>query len=437
MHELKSMRTEHRLLLTGTPLQNNVTELWSLLHFLRPDIFADCAFFNAWFGWDSRDAEMEKQIEQDTIASDIVSKLHKILNPFMLRRLKRDVTKSLPSKTEIVVYVGMTEGQKELYNALVKDSAQVARQLRAMKTQGGGGGRSTSLLNTLMQLRKCCNHPYLFHDNPETDEHLVQMSGKLVLMDNILKKLFANGHKVLIFSQFTSMLDIIEDYFLLRRWSSRVCRIDGSVKLDDRRIEIDQFNDPESKKSVFLLSTRAGGVGINLASADTVIIFDSDWNPHMDNQAQDRAHRIGQTKDVFVYRFCIEGSVELKILEAANKKRSLERLTMAGNFGGASAKKRQAAKMREMRLETVKEYLQDAVNVSSAQRAGSTGGISKRELETILDRRKILEAKRVAQIAGKKGEAARQLLKGVGYEVVEHQASNLIGKADVFDAQPE
>ena len=121
MHELKSLRSDHRLLLTGTPLQNNITELWSLLHFLRPDIFESAAFFKAWFGWDSRDENMKEQICDDTEKGDIVSKLHRILHPFMLRRLKRDVAKNLPSKTEIVTYVGMTDGQRELYQAIVKD----------------------------------------------------------------------------------------------------------------------------------------------------------------------------------------------------------------------------------------------------------------------------------------------------------------------------
>jgi len=227
MHELKSLRSDHRLLLTGTPLQNNITELWSLLHFLRPDIFESAAFFKAWFGWDSRDENMKEQICDDTEKGDIVSKLHRILHPFMLRRLKRDVAKNLPSKTEIVTYVGMTDGQRELYQAIVKDMSGLAKQLREANCRGAGGG---SLLNKLMQLRKCCNHPYLFADSDETDEQIVLMSGKIVVLDKMLKYLFANNHKVLIFSQFTKMLDILEDYFFVRGWEKNVCRIDGSVR---------------------------------------------------------------------------------------------------------------------------------------------------------------------------------------------------------------
>ena len=413
MHELKSLRSDHRLLLTGTPLQNNITELWSLLHFLRPDIFESAAFFKAWFGWDSRDENMKEQICDDTEKGDIVGKLHRILHPFMLRRLKRDVAKNLPSKTEIVTYVGMTDGQRELYQAIVKDMSGLAKQLRDANCRGAGGG---SLLNKLMQLRKCCNHPYLFADSDVTDEQIVLMSGKIVVLDKMLKDLFAKNHKVLIFSQFTKMLDILEDYFFVRGWEKNVCRIDGSVHFTDRQAQIDGFNDQSSGKNIFLLSTRAGGVGINLASADTVIIFDSDWNPHMDNQAQDRAHRIGQKNDVFVYRFVVEGSVELKILERANNKRSLERLTMAGNFGGEKMKK----EIKSMRLEAVQEILQDDISVTADQREGRTGGITDEELRIILDRKKILSARKLSS-----GSKKNNLLKSTGYEVVEHKASGL------------
>jgi len=175
-----------------------------------------------------------------------------------------------------------------------------------------------------------------------------------------------------------------------------------------------------SDKNIFLLSTRAGGVGINLASADTVIIFDSDWNPHMDNQAQDRAHRIGQKRDVFVYRFVVEGSVELKILERANNKRSLERLTMAGNFAGDQTKEKE--EIKSMRLEAVQEILQDDISVSAEQREGRTGGITDDELRDILDRKKILAARKSQH---KSGAKKNSLLKSTGYEVVEHKASGL------------
>merc|ERR1712232_966905 len=195
-------------------------------------------------------------------------------------------------------------------------------------------GNKTQLNNIMMQLRKCCNHPYL-HFEPTnsagqfvTDESLVEASGKLKLLDQMLKYMNENDHKVLIFSQFTTMLDIIQDYLTVLRPKYKFCRIDGGTSLDERKQQMKEFNN-NPDYFCFLLSTRAGGVGINLMAADTVIIFDSDWNPHQDNQAQDRCHRIGQEKDVAVYRLITAKSVELKILERANSKRKLERVVCA------------------------------------------------------------------------------------------------------------
>ena len=414
MKELKSLNTKQRLLLTGTPLQNNLTELWSLLNFLMPDAFDDLQFFQAWFGWDSREEdEMSAKITKGAKDDDIVSKLHRILAPFMMRRLKSDVATELPLKKEIVVYVGMTPAQSDLYNRIVTDMAGLSKILGDVaKSQGK---RTTKgLMNRLMQLRKCCNHPYLFADSDDTDETLVQMSGKLVLMDKLMAHFYKTGHKVLIFSQFTTMLDIIQDYFWLRGWANRVCRIDGSVKMTERQVQIDEFNRKGSEKAAFLLSTRAGGVGINLASADTVIIFDSDWNPHMDSQAQDRAHRIGQKNNVVVYRLVTEGSVELKILERANAKRSLERLTMAGFQGQSKIDPKKAVKA--MAAEVVEDLLSKDINITAEQRKGKTGGIKDAELKLILDREYVC-SERIPK-------------KGKGYEIVEHKATSLVGKVD-------
>jgi ATP-dependent DNA helicase len=422
MRELKSLETHQRLLLTGTPLQNNLSELWSLLNFLMPEAFDDLSFFQAWFGWDSREEdEMTKKITKGAESDDIVNKLHRILSPFMMRRLKTDVTKELPDKKEIVVYVGMTEAQNQLYNMILSDMSGLSKML-TKNSQTQGKRSAKGLMNQLMQLRKCCNHPYLFADQDETDENLVNMSGKLKLMDTLMTKFFKDGHKVLIFSQFTSMLDIIQDYFWLRKWLYKVCRIDGSVKLDERQKQINDFNDDKSEKSVFLLSTRAGGVGINLASADTVIIFDSDWNPHMDTQAQDRAHRIGQKKNVMIYRLVTEGSVELKILERANAKRSLERLAMAGNFGSHSKTKKatRTEVISTIAKEVVDDLLSKDINITEAQREGSTGGITKSELALILNRDLVC------------GRVKNQTfpMKGRGYELVEHKATLLVGTVD-------
>lgn len=190
------------------------------------------------------------------------------------------------------------------------------------------------LQNVFMQLRLACDHPVLFYRpvHRATDEYiineevLVNPSGKMLILELMLPALFARGHKVLLFSQFTNMLDILEDWAIgVRDW--KVCRIDGAMKQDERREQISTF-DNDSGVNLFLLSTRAGGLGINLVAADTVILFDSDWNPQQDLQAQARAHRIGQTKPVIVYRLATANSIEATILDRAEGKRKLEKLVI-------------------------------------------------------------------------------------------------------------
>ena len=197
--------------------------------------------------------------------------------------------------------------------------------------------------NPLLQLRLVCNSPHNFY-NPwaadagaPVDESIVTASGKMLLLDRLLPSLFKKGHKVLIFSQFKTQLDILEDYCReLRKWN--LCRIDGGVAQEDRRDQIHEFN-TNPKMKLFLLSTRAGGQGINLASADTVILFDSDWNPQQDLQAQDRAHRIGQTRPVIVYRLATKGTVEESLLLSADAKRRLEKLVIKkGGFKSMTQK---------------------------------------------------------------------------------------------------
>ena len=416
MKELKRLPSQQRVLLTGTPLQNNLSELWSLLNFLMPDAFDDLQFFQAWFGWDSKNRNMTEEIKQDNAGEDIIRKLHTILNPFMMRRLKSDVAKYLPEKKEIIVYAGMTDDQRAMYSAIEKDLTLFQSQMKLVKKAEGKSYKS--LLNRVMQMRKCCNHPYLINDVEETTEHLVSSSGKLKLLDRMLRHFFKHGHKVLIFSQFTTMLDIIEDFLILRGWHDQCCRIDGGVKLDDRQHQIEEFNEEGSRKNIFLLSTRAGGVGINLASADTVIIYDSDWNPHMDNQAQDRAHRIGQKKDVFVYRMCMESSVETLVLERANAKRSLSRMTMSGNFQQQNTSKASLGK------ELIEKLLEDDVKMNETLLKGTGGGISDKELSMILDRDLVMGNKK-----GKRGKIAKIPWEGKGYQIVEHKAESLVGRS--------
>nr|XP_004508305.1 ISWI chromatin-remodeling complex ATPase CHR11-like isoform X1 [Cicer arietinum] len=309
----KTMRlynTNYRLLITGTPLQNNLHELWSLLNFLLPEIFSSAETFDEWF-----------QISGENDQQEVVQQLHKVLRPFLLRRLKSDVEKGLPPKKETILKVGMSQMQKQYYKALLQKDLEVVN----------AGGERKRLLNIAMQLRKCCNHPYLFQGAEPgppytTGDHLVTNAGKMVLLDKLLPKLKERDSRVLIFSQMTRLLDILEDYLMFRGYL--YCRIDGNTGGDDRDASIEAFNKPGSEKFVFLLSTRAGGLGINLATADVVILYDSDWNPQADLQAQDRAHRIGQKKEVQVFRFCTEYTIEEKVIERAYKKLALDALVI-------------------------------------------------------------------------------------------------------------
>lgn len=312
VRELKSVS---RLLITGTPLQNNLHELWALLNFLLPDIFSSSEDFDQWFESHSGQAQDE-----------MVTHLRRLLQPFLLRRLKADVEHSLKPKKEVNLYVGMTEMQRTWYRRILE------RDLGAINglVRNGREGKMR-LLNIVMQLRKCCNHPYLF-DGAEpgppytTDEHLVFNAGKMQVLDKLLARLKANGSRVLLFSQMSRVLDILEDYCAFRGYE--YCRIDGQTAHEDRIEAIDEYNRPGSDKFIFLLTTRAGGLGINLATADIVVLYDSDWNPQVDLQAQDRAHRIGQTKQVCVFRMVTEHSIEEKIIEKALQKLRLDQLVI-------------------------------------------------------------------------------------------------------------
>ncbi|CAO3680362.1 unnamed protein product [Umbelopsis ramanniana] len=312
---VRAFNSKNRLLITGTPLQNNLHELWALLNFLLPDVFSSSEDFDEWF--EKQGGDQKKVVEQ----------LHKVLRPFLLRRIKADVEKSLLPKKEINVYVGMSAMQRKWYQKLLE------KDIDAVNGAGGLNKREgkTRLLNIVMQLRKCCNHPYLF-DGAEpgppftTDQHIVDNSGKMVVLDKLLSRMKAQGSRVLLFSQMSRVLDILEDYCWWRGYE--YCRIDGQTSQEDRIDAIDEYNKPDSSKFIFLLTTRAGGLGINLTSADIVVLFDSDWNPQVDLQAQDRAHRIGQTKQVYVFRFVTENAIEEKVLERAAQKLRLDQLVI-------------------------------------------------------------------------------------------------------------
>lgn len=496
--EICKFTSATRFLITGTPLQNNLKELWSLLHFLMPTIFTDWEAFETWFDFSQlEDEEGTERFVQDKANHELVKKIHTVLQPLLLRRVKADVAHHLPKKREYVLYAPMTKEQTDLYNVFTDDKVDTraflektlidrltgttnspagsrratpgssrSASVTAKAEEGVPAGspsdsrsaavngnafdrmmgqsskrgrpakngatktpkrkapptseastpkaakssetstptRSTRALrckatrqlykldeydddnlsddefearianyyadddstetasapesaedmeraatlelakkqiaakklnNPMVQLRLVCNSPLNFYDpfpNGEgLDETIITSSGKMLLLDRLLPTLFERGHKVLIFSQFKTQLDVLADYCELRGYNA--CRIDGQVAQQHRQQQIEEFNANENYK-IFLLSTRAGGQGINLASADTVILFDSDWNPQQDLQAQDRCHRIGQTRPVVVYRFATKDTVEEGLLMSADAKRRLEKLVIRkGTYG--------------------------------------------------------------------------------------------------------
>jgi ATP-dependent DNA helicase len=503
IRELQQFQSANRLLITGTPLQNNLTELWSLLHFLLPTVFDKLSTFESWFDFSGlKDKDSYEQLLSEERQQYLVKSLHAVLKPFLLRRVKTDVESLMPKKREYVLYAPLTAMQRELYQAILDGTSRSYLEEKAVERLSVGlnsgaatplsirsnngsrkrkalSGASTpnksaktsragtpasiasnrsrarpkrnyeevsdseyfdnldkeatpetqpesldsdaeddkiraatfeiakrqlmqkKLGNPIMQLRLCCNSPYNFF-NPflkaetsagetfasETapDESLISTSGKMLLLDTLLPALIHRGHKVLIFSQFTTTLDLLGHYLDLRAWD--YARIDGSVAQSDRQDQILAFNkkDANNATNVFILSTRAGGQGINLAAADTVILFDSDWNPQQDLQAMDRAHRIGQTRNVIVYRFATRNTVEQQLLESAEGKRRLEKLVI--RKGGV---RNERGKARGIEKEQEVEELQRLLRRSDGERFDVGGdGVGKlmgdAELEILLDR---------------------------------------------------
>ena len=337
--------TSHRILLTGTPLQNKLPELWALLNFLLPSIFKACDTFEQWFNAPfAITGEKVELNEEETIL--IIRRLHKVLRPFLLRRLKKDVESQLPDKVEYIIKCEMSGMQRALYTHMQEKGVMLTEGGGQKGSKGGGGAKA--LMNTIMQLRKLCNHPFMFqhieesyarHSGMASDvvqgPDLFRASGKFELLDRIFPKLKRSGHRILLFCQMTQLMTIMEDYLNWRGY--KYLRLDGTTKAEERGEMLAQFNDPKSEYFLFLLSTRAGGLGLNLQTADTVIIFDSDWNPHQDLQAQDRAHRIGQRNEVRVLRLMTVNSVEERILAAARYKLNMdEKVIQAGMFNQRS-----------------------------------------------------------------------------------------------------
>ncbi|EAL90633.1 hypothetical protein KXX16_003353 [Aspergillus fumigatus] len=482
--ELLSYNSANRLLITGTPLQNNITELWSLLHFLLPEIFNDLNSFQSWFDFSSM---LDSSGQTDVIERrkrTLVSTMHSILKPFLLRRVKSDVETALPKKREYILYAPLTAEQKDLYREILNGTGRqyledkAAERLLAknerlsrsasLKRSAESSNASTpnkslkssrdstpasvasstrrrrapqnykelsdrefnaqlrrleqgleddldiqqsptdteqeeierantiklakkeiaqkKLQNPVMQARLACNSPHNFYwpwsDDPAAiDETLVTASGKMLLLDRLVPCLLKKGHKILIFSQFKTQLDILQDWATqLRGWNC--CRIDGAISQTDRQAQIKAFNSDPGYK-IFLLSTRAGGQGINLVAADTVILYDSDWNPQQDLQAQDRAHRIGQTKPVIVYRLATKGTVEQTLLEKADSKRRLERLVIQkGKFRSLL----DSSSVNHSDVEELKKALGEDEFERFETGADPTALLSQKDLEILTDR---------------------------------------------------
>lgn len=444
---LRRYKTDTRLLLTGTPLQNNLTELWSLLNYLIPEIFDNLPLFEDLFDFsDLRDSEKQNQLIQKEKEEKIVSTMHQILEPFLLRRVKTDVKIAIPRKKEILVYAPLTAEQEGLYKSVLDRSMiEMAQPKEAEPILADGEKRRRKCTTEVsysedwdidenfdyipkaillsksttrkrvtsgniefvynmkftspdMMLRKIVNHPYLVKTpvyagtrDIVINEDLIQKSGKLLVLDALLPRLKKEGHKVLLFSTFRIMLDLLEDYVIMRK--HKYVRLDGLNKIEDRLVSIKQFNsDPET--FIFLISTRAGGLGINLTAADTVIIYNSDWNPQVDLQAQDRCHRIGQTRPVVVYRLVMAGTVDERITNTATSKRRLEKLVMQrGKF------KQQVVKKEEISLSELKELLESTDYKQVIHPNGLV--LSDEQIGNLLDRSDLLKEEETDQTAEK------------------------------------
>jgi superfamily II DNA or RNA helicase len=312
---VRELPARHRLCLTGTPLENHLGELWAQFDFLLPGFLGDAKTFNKAF---------RNPIEKrgDALRADLLARR---IAPFVLRRRKEDVAKELPDKTIILRSVELVGGQRDLYETV--RSAMDARVLDAIRAQGFARSQIV-ILDALLKLRQVCCDPRLVKS---AGARTVKERAKLELLMDMLPELVDEGRRVLVFSQFTSMLALIEAELQARALD--YCLLTGDIQ--DRETPIRRFQDGEVP--IFLISLKAGGVGLNLTAADTVIHYDPWWNPAVENQATDRAHRIGQTKRVFVYKLVVAGSIEEKILALQEKKAELAASVLSED-GAALAK---------------------------------------------------------------------------------------------------
>ncbi|CEF64135.1 SWI/SNF-related matrix-associated actin-dependent regulator of chromatin subfamily A member 5 [Strongyloides ratti] len=355
---IRYIKSKNRLLLTGTPLQNNLYELWSLLNFIQPELFDDAEDFENWFCSDKCFSSQNSTIK----------KLHKILNPFILRRIKKDVEKKIPPKIETTLFVGLSNIQKKLYKKCLLNGAEVFIN---------GKIKRGKFMNLFQQLRKIASHPYLLpgvEPGPpyEEGEHVIKCCGKLRVLDKLLTKLKSQGSRVIIFAQFLDTLNILEDYMIWKNYSYN--RFDGKSPYNERQEYIDEFQSEESTTFAMLLSTRAGGIGITLTAADVVIFYDIDWNPQMDLQAADRVHRIGQKKQVKIFRLIAEGTVDEEIYKVAEKKLHLDNLVI------------QKGRMNEMKREMKQEEIMRILRNDIEEVGNLKKGKFKYNIEEIVER---------------------------------------------------
>jgi len=391
--QLMKIRCSRKLLLTGTPLQNNLIELMSLLIFVMPGMFAKKKeqlkkMFSLF-------PKQQDESERSNYEKDRIAHAKRIMKPFFLRRLKADVLTDLPQKTATVERVPMSTRQAELYYKMVADYKDRAAKIAETGQSASG---ADSAIGMLMNLRKTANHPLLIRDQYDDHKlgviarllktrdsghkdalesyiiedlqtmsdfdihktcetyrciehlalgnHLLCDSGKFQLLDDMLPKIRGRGDRVLIFSQFTMLLDVLERYLKIR--GHKYMRLDGQTPVQERGDLIDKFNRDE-EIFIFILSTRAGGLGINLTAANTVILHDLDFNPYNDKQAEDRCHRVGQTKEVKVIRFTSEDTIEEGIHQVALEKLKLEQ-DVTGETENDSKKKKDVARLLKTAL---------------------------------------------------------------------------------------
>ena len=299
---VKQLNSDHRLALSGTPIENRLEELWSVFDFLMPGFLFNVAEFNFRYVnpiMERGDKTVEKRLKMQ-------------IYPFILRRMKRDVAKDLPDKVENIAYCEMTPDQKDFYLDVLDSTKE---ELFKSIEQNGLEKSRMSIFSALLRLRQICCHPRLY------DKEMVKgdiQSGKFEHLKGMLEQIISEGHRVLLFSQFVDMLDIIKGW--LERTGIPYEYLTGKTK--DRQGAVERFNSSASIP-IFLISLKAGGTGLNLTGADYVIHYDPWWNPAVEDQATDRAYRIGQTKKVFVYRIITKNTVEEKIQKLKSIKRNL------------------------------------------------------------------------------------------------------------------